>query len=167
MTGAKVIMLALSAVFSLCMPALSGAGLIYNKASYGAELERVGIFLIAAAVMMTAGAVLCLIRKNLTNIISIILTSGGFALCMTMLHKLTEHADKSGWSDKYTMTPISDMYRSRVMPCIAPAALALVIAVVQLMSYELSEQRRERRRRKKELENAPAPSVLGNDDERD
>ena len=83
---------------------------------------------------------------------------------MTMLHKLALHADKSGWSDKYTMAPISDMYRSRLIPSIIPTVLVIFVAVAQLLSLELKEERRERRKLKKDKENAPAPSVLADDE---
>lgn len=164
LTAAKVVTIVLAAWFSCAMPVLSGAGLIYNRGSYGAELTRVGVFLIAAGVVMSLGAVLCLFRKNLANVAAVILSCGGFALCMTMLHKLALHADKSGWSDKYTMAPISDMYRSRLIPSIIPTVLVIFVAVAQLLSLELKEERRERRKLKKDKENAPAPSVLGNDE---
>ena len=94
LTAAKVVTIVLAAWFSCAMPVLSGAGLIYNRGSYGAELTRVGVFLIAAGVVMSLGAVLCLFRKNLANVAAVILSCGGFALCMTMLHKLALHADK-------------------------------------------------------------------------
>lgn len=164
MTVFKVITLFLTLVLSCMMPVLSGAGLIYNRESYGGELVRVGVLLIISGAVMTVGAVLCLFRKNIPNVIAIILSAGGFALCMTMLHKLADHADKSGWSDKYTMAPISDMYRSRLMPGIIPAVMIIIIAVVQLMSYDLAQQREEKKRVKKERENAPSPSIIGEDD---
>ena len=141
LTAAKVVTIVLAAWFSCAMPVLSGAGLIYNRGSYGAELT-----------------------KNLANVAAVILSCGGFALCMTMLHKLALHADKSGWSDKYTMAPISDMYRSRLIPSIIPTVLVIFVAVAQLLSLELKEERRERRKLKKDKENAPAPSVLGDDE---
>lgn len=159
----KVIMLAMSLYYSLAMTALSGAGLIRNRVSYGAELEKTGIFLIISAILMTAGAILCLFRKDLPDIASIALSLCGFALCMIMLKRLTAHADSSGWTDKYTLQPISDMYRARIMPCIIPAALSVIIAAAQLCSYELAQQRRSARARQQAKKNAPAPSVL--DDE--
>lgn len=160
----KTAAILLTLCISCAMPVLSGAGLIYNRSSYGAELERTGIFLILSGALMTLGAFACLFRKNIPNIAAIILSSGGFALCMTMLHKLADHADKSGWSDKYTMTPISDMYRARLIICVIPVMLVIITAVAQLLSHELAEVRNERRKRKRAEENAPSPSVLGDDD---
>lgn len=133
---------------------------MYNRESYGAELERTGIFLILSGAFMTFGAVLCLFRKNAANISAIFFSSGGFALCMTMLHKLADHADKSGWSDKYTMSPISDMYRSRLIPCVIPVVLVIVAAVIQLLVSEPENDSGKRRN----YENEKAPSVLGDDE---
>lgn len=158
-------MLALSLYYSLAMTALSGAGLILNRSSYGAELEKTGFFLIASAFLMTAGAILCLFRKNLPDIASIALSLCGFALCMVMLHRLVSHADRSGWTDKYTLQPVSDMYRARIMPCIIPVALSVIIATVQLCSHELSQQRRAAKAARQAKKNAPAPSVIGDDEQ--
>jgi len=132
MTAFKVITLLLSLWFSGAMTALSGAGLIYNGNSYGAELRNTGIFLIVSAVMMVTGACLCLFRKKLPDIMAILLALGGLVLCLVMLKRLTDHADFSGWTDKYTLLPISDMYMRRILPSIAPCALTVIIAAAQL-----------------------------------
>ena len=134
MTVCKAATLLLSLWFSGAMTALSGAGLIYNSASYGEELKNTGVFLIISSVLMLSGAVFCLFRKKLPNILTLPLAAGGLVLCLVMLHKLTGHADISGWTDKYTMLPVSDMYMRRILPSIAPAALTVIIAIVQLCS---------------------------------
>jgi FtsH-binding integral membrane protein len=134
LTVCKVITLLLSLWFSGAMTALSGAGLIYNSESYGAELTNTGVFLIISTVLMVSGAVLCLFRKKLPNILAILFATGGLAICLVMLHKLTDHADTSGWTDKYTMLPISDMYTRRILPGIVPCALTAIIAAIQLFS---------------------------------
>lgn len=160
MVAAKVIMLALTVVYPLVMVILSGAGLIYNSESYGSELTAVGTMLVISGVLLTAGAVFCLFRKTLPNIISLVCSAPGLVLCLTMLYKLADHADRAGWSDKFTMTPISDMYKARIFPSIAPAAIAIVIAAIQLFSYEAVEERRLRREKKLRDENASSPSIL-------
>lgn len=140
----KVITLLLSLWFSGAMTALSGAGLIYNSDSYGAELKNTGIFLIISSVLMISGAFLCLFRKKLPNITAIFFAIIGLALCLVMLKKLTDHADMSGWTDKYTMLPISDMYTRRILPSIVPAALTAIIAVIQLCSLRRTHQSEEK-----------------------
>ncbi|MCR4640333.1 hypothetical protein [Ruminococcus sp.] len=132
MTACKSIALLLSLWFSGAMTALSGAGLIYNGESYGAELKNTGIFLIISSVLMVSGAFLCLFRKKLPNILSILLAVSGLVLCLVMLSRLTDHADLSGWTDKYTLLPVSDMYMRRILPSIAPCVLTAAIAAVQL-----------------------------------
>ena len=117
------------------MTALSGAGLIYNGESYGAELKNTGVFLIISAALMIFGAFLCLFRKKTPNILAIILALGGLVLCLVMLKQLTDHADSSGWTDKYTMLPVSDMYMRRILPSIAPCVLTAAIAAVQLKRF--------------------------------
>ena len=134
MTVVKTATLLLSLYYSLAMPILAGAGLIYNRKSYGAEMEKTGIFLIIAASLMTAGAILCLFRRELPNMLSPFLSVGGMVLCMVMLSKLISHADKNGWTDKYSLQPISGMYKVRLLPCMIPVVLSAAIAAVQLCS---------------------------------
>ncbi len=138
----KLAILPTAIYFSAAMPVLTGAGLIYNRVSYGNGLFTAGVLFIAAAAAMSAGAVLCLFRKNAADIISIILTSSGFVMCMAMLHKLTEHADKSGWTDKFDMTPVSGMYERRILPCILPVMLIILTDIVQLLTNEQSGKSR-------------------------
>ncbi len=160
MTAAKAVMLVLSLVFSCAMPVLAGSGLLYNRESYGEDLAKTGIFMIISAILMTAGAVLCLSGKNLPNILAVFLSAGGLVLCLAMLKTLTDHADASGWTDKYTLSPVSGMYTARILPCILPAAMAVIIAAVQLCSYDLREQRRAKKARKLAEKNAPAPPIV-------
>lgn len=160
MIAAKVIMLVMTAVWGIFMTSLTGAGLLYNSASYGPYITRIGALFIVSAVLMTAGAVLCIFRRTMPNLISLICSCAGLALCLVMLYKLTQHADSAGWSDKFTMEPISGMYMRRVLPVIIPAVLAAIIAAVQLFSYEAAEERRERRRRRQEEKDAPAPPIV-------
>ena len=142
------------------MPVLAGSGLLYNRESYGDDMTKTGIFMIISAILMTVGAVLCLFRKNLPNILSAVLSVGGLVLCLAMLKILTAHADASGWTDKYTLSPVSGMYTARLLPCILPAAMAVIIAAVQLCSYDLREQCRARKARKLAKKNAPAPPIV-------
>ena len=137
----KAVMLAFSAVYCLFMPAMTGAGLLFNSRSYGAELTRAGVLFIVSAVLMSAAALMCLFRKKIWNILSIVLSSSGAILCLAMLRKLCIHADKSGWTDKFTLEQISHMYERRIFPCIIPVMLIIAVSVIQLMrKTESSEQ---------------------------
>ena len=53
LTAAKAVMLLLTAVFSLIMTIMAGAGLIYNGDSYGRKLVNIGIILIISGILMT------------------------------------------------------------------------------------------------------------------
>lgn len=140
----KAVTLLLSLWFSGAMTALSGAGLIYNSGSYGAELKNTGIFLIISSVLMISGAFLCLFRRKLPNIMAILFAIVGLVLCLVMLKKLTDHANMSGWTDKYTLLPVSDMYMRRILPSIVPAALTAIIAAVQLCSQRRAPKTEEK-----------------------
>lgn len=159
---AKAVMLVLTAIYPVFMVMMTGAGIYYNRSSYGTTFGNYGIVLILSGAMMAAGAVLCLFRKNLTNLISPFLSAGGFVLCMIMLSKLVKRAKANGWhgSGMYENVSASYTFQTRLIPCILPVALAITIALCQYFSYELGEMRRERRRKKDEKENAPAPSII-------
>lgn len=128
----KFIMMISTLVYPLFMTCLAGAGLIYNKLSYGRNMENTGIFLIISGLLITAGAVLCLSGKKLHNIISLSCSVSGLILCMFMLWKLCSHADSAGWSDNYTMQPVSDMYRTRILPVIFPSVTAIIISLINI-----------------------------------
>ena len=160
MTTAKLCTLLLSIIFSGAMTTLSGAGLIHNRTSYGESLANIGFLIIISAGFMLSGAILCFFRTNLMNILSIILSFSGLILCMIMLKKLTDHADISGWTDKYTLEPVSSMYFRRILPCIVPVLMSETIAVLQLGSYDLKEKRRMKKAEKQAKKNAPAPQII-------
>lgn len=153
----KLLLVILTVIFPVLMVMLAGAGLLYNSESYGAELSRIGVLLIISGAVMTAGTVLVLLRKNIA---SLICSCTGFALCMTMLYRLTSHADSAGWSDAYTMEPASGMYMSRILPVIIPFSIAAVLSLIQFFSYDAREQRRLRKKLKEEKENEPAPPII-------
>ena len=127
-------MLILTAVYPLFMVTMSGAGLIYNRSSYGEKLCTVGVLLIVSGIAVTAGALLSLPEKRITAVLSLILTAGGLVLCLCMLSMLISHADSAGWSDSYTMEPVSGMYRRRIMPAVLPAVMAAGTAVSRLIT---------------------------------
>lgn len=153
----KVILILLTLIYPLFMVCMSGAGLVYNSESYGPELTRTGILLIVSGVVTAAGCFLCIFRKNIA---SVICSCTGFTLCMAMLYKLVEHADSAGWTDKFTMEAISSMYIHRIVPTVAPVAIAVTVALIQFFSYEAAEQRRIKKKIKEEKENRPAPPIV-------
>ena len=136
----KAVTLVLSAVYCLFMPAMTGAGLLYNHRSYGAELTRIGTFFIISAVLMTASALMCIFKKKICSILSIVFSLSGAVLCLAMLRKLCIHADKSGWSDKFTMEQISRMYERRILPCVIPVVLIIAVSAVNMRQNQDKEE---------------------------
>ena len=159
---AKAVLLVLTAIYPVFMVMMTGAGICYNSGSYGAAFTRYGIILIASGAMMTGGAVLCLFRKNIPNLIAPFLSSGGFITCMAILSRLVKRAKANGWhgSGMYEGVTASYIFQSRLIPCILPVALTITIALCQYFSYDLGEVRRERRQARNERENAPSPSII-------
>lgn len=125
----KTAVIILTLIYSLTMPLLSGCGLVFNAESYGGKLVFVGIMLIVSALLMTCGNFMCFSEKQTVRTISCIFTVLGTILCMVMLYILCDHADRAGWSNKFTMNPVSDMYKSRIFPCIVPSVSAAVIVL--------------------------------------
>ncbi|HRR76890.1 MAG TPA: hypothetical protein P5191_08780 [Ruminococcus sp.] len=166
MTAMKVILIVLTAVYPVFMTMLTGAGIISNRSSYGSTITRYGICLIISGIIMTAAAILCMSRRSTPNLIAAPLSGAGFALCITVLIRLIKHAESAGWTGiaKYEGVPVSDMYRTRIGPVIAPFLLTVLISALQYFSYDCSEERRIKREYRLKKENAPAPSIIGDDD---
>lgn len=125
----KVLLIVSALVWSFFMVVMTGAGLVFNRESYGHYIMQTGVFFIISGILMVSGTVLSLFRRKILNIISVILSFTGFILCMTMLCRLVNHADRNGWSDNFTLMPVSDMYRTRIMPVIVPSVLSVATAV--------------------------------------
>jgi hypothetical protein len=157
LTILKVLQIILTVIFCDAMVMLAGAGLIYNGDTYGESLIRVGVLLIISGAIMTVGSILLCLKKNVASLICI---CAGFALCMLMLVKLMNHADSAGWSDNYTMEPVSDMYFRRIMPVIAPFVIGVALGLIQFFSFDAVQARREKKRLKLEKENEPAPPII-------
>lgn len=128
----KAAIIILSAIYCLFMPFMTGLGLLYNHEAYGTELSLAGILFMVSALLMAVSAVMCLSIKKLPNILSLVFSSSGAVICLLMLKKLCTHADSSGWSDKFTMEQVSHMYERRILPCILPVILIIVLSLLHL-----------------------------------
>lgn len=126
---AKIFLIMSTAVWSFFMVIMTGAGLIYNYISYGEKIMYTGIFLILSGILMTAGSIFSMFRKRILNLISVVLWCVGIVLCMVMLYRLCVHADRNGWSSN--LRPVSDMYKSRIIPVVVPFVLDLTISGIQ------------------------------------
>lgn len=165
MTAMKAVLIVLTLVYPLFMTMLTGAGLISNRASYGRTIVSYGVCLMAAGAVMTAAAVLCMSRRSTPNIIAAVLSAGSFALYMPVLIRLINHAQSAGWTGiaKYEGVPVSDMYRTRLFPTIAPFLLTITVSLIQYFSYDCGEERRIKKKYRQDKKNAPAPSIIGED----
>lgn len=134
----RIIMIILTLIYPLFMTCFAGIGLIYNKSSYGEKIEITGIFLIISGILMTSGAFLCLFRKKSVTIISLTCSVIGLILCLSMLYLLCSHADSAGWCDNYTMNPVSDMYRKRILPVIIPSLISTGFSISHIKQNRTS-----------------------------
>lgn len=139
MIFSKVILMILTAIYPLFMTMLTGIGIVSNSASYGRMITGCGVVLVISGAAMTAAAILCLFRKSLPNLLSITISVPGFILCMGALYKLVKHAEGAGWMGQgaYSLMPVADMYKQRIIPDIVPFLLILIISAVQLSDCEL------------------------------
>lgn len=154
----KVLLIASTAVYPLFMDLLSGIGWISAYGKYGSEFTVMGTVMIVSSLLMTAAAVFCLLKFNIPAVVT---ETAGFAAAMTVMVKMMNIADERGWSDMYTMQPVSDMYRNRILPTVIPFVLLIITAVLQYFSYDEKVKRRQKREEKEKRENMPAPKILG------
>lgn len=125
----KIFLIISTAVYPFFMVIMTGTGLICNGMVYGRNIMFTGIFLIFSGIIMTVGSICCIFRKKILNIVSVILWCAGIILCMTMLYKLCVHADRNGWSRN--LSPVSNMYKSRIFPVIVPFVTDLTLSVIR------------------------------------
>lgn len=153
----KILLIAATAVFVLCFDLLSGIGWISTYGSYDSAYTAMGVVMLVSVGLMTASAVLCMLKFNITAVVTEII---GFSLAMFSLVKMMGYADELGWSSELTMQPASDIFRNRVLPTIAPFVLLLATAVLQYFSYDARVKRRIKKEEKERRENMPAPKII-------
>lgn len=139
MTFSKVMLMILTAIYPLFMTMLTGIGIVSNSASYGRMITGCGVVLVISGAAMTAAAMMCIFRKKILNILAIVISVSGFTVCMGALYKLVKHAENAGWMGQgaYSLMPVADMYKQRIIPDIVPFLLILIISAVQLSDCEL------------------------------
>ncbi|MGN0621860.1 MAG: hypothetical protein ACI4I9_08325 [Porcipelethomonas sp.] len=153
----KIAAILTTLVFPCIFNILSAAGWIYNSGSYGEIFNVYGAVMIVSSAVMAAAAILCCLKLNIAAVIADFI---GLIPCMTILYKVVVFADENGWSNKYTMEPVSNMYRNRILPTIIPFVLIIAAAALQFFSYEAAVKRRKKREEKEKRENMPAPKIL-------
>lgn len=128
----RIIMIILTLVYPLFMVCMTGAGLLYNSSSYGTKIAYIGVFLIFSGILMTSGAFLSISQKKSKNTASLACSLVGLIICLVSLYLLCVHADGAGWCDNYTLMPVSDMYRRRILPVIVPSAISTITAIFNI-----------------------------------
>lgn len=112
-----------------------------------------GQTMIAAAVLLTAGAVLVLLHRNRTALIP---ATVGITLCMVALYRVTSYAAESGFYSKIMEMQVDALYRMEILPTwIAYGSLA-ALAVLQHVSPADTQKRLARKRGEK----TQAPPII-------
>lgn len=112
-----------------------------------------GQMMLFAAVLLTAGAVLCLLKKNWA---SIGVATAGILPAMTILQKVVLYAEDAGFFSELMQKPVYALYRDRLLPLLAMYGVLVVLALLQHWSPEAISARAE----KKAEENKPAPKII-------
>ena len=115
-----------------------------------------GSTMIFSSVLMVLSTILCLCKFN---IVPIITQSTGFTICMIVMVKISDIADKYGLTDA-EMQPLSEKYFDRHFITIAPFLLLLIICIVRFFSYEYRSKREQKRLDRFNKENAPCEKII-------
>ena len=155
-----------AAVYPGFMAMMSAAGWLYNvrQGAYPAVFRSFAGWMIAGGILLCIGAVLAVLsakpkRWKLAPV-SMGAAAVGLAACLSSLYRFTAYADQHFSGIGETMQPVSDLYRTRLLPVILPAVLTLVLAAWHLFSEETRDYRSRKRAERLAAENAPAPKIV-------
>lgn len=112
-----------------------------------------GQTMIAAAALLTAGAVLVLLHRNRTALIP---ATAGITLCMAALYRVTSYAAESGFYSKIMEMQADALYRMEILPTWVAYGSLAVLAVLQHVSPADTQKRLARKRGEK----AQAPPII-------
>lgn len=112
-----------------------------------------GQTMIAAASLLTAGAVLVLLHRNRTALIP---ATAGITLCMAALYRVTSYAAESGFYSKIMEMQADALYRMEILPTWVAYGSLAVLAVLQHVSPADTQKRLARKRGEK----AQAPPII-------
>ncbi|MBQ8514188.1 MAG: hypothetical protein IJ496_02205 [Ruminococcus sp.] len=112
-----------------------------------------GYGMIFAAVLITAGAVLCLFGINWA---AIGCGTAGTAICLIVMQLVVNYANEAGFYSTIQNKPAGAVYQDAIMPTILVCILLIALALMQFFSMDSVLKRRE----KKQQENAPAPKIV-------
>ena len=80
LSAAKAVGVILAFIFPGAMAIPAGAGIMSHRDSYGDELWAQGLLLLISGAAMIVGALLCISRKELPNILALVLDIPGIVL---------------------------------------------------------------------------------------
>ena len=100
-----------------------------------------GQTMIAAAALLTAGAVLVLLHRNRTALIP---ATAGITLCMAALYRVTSYAAESGFYSKIMEMQADALYRMEILPTWVTYGSLAVLAVLQHVSPAEKKHRHRR-----------------------
>lgn len=162
----KAVLVVTALVYPGFMGMMSAAGWLYNvrEGNYEAIFRSFsgwmiggGVLVLAAVVLVMAGGVG---KRWRWSVAAAVLAAAGGAACMSALYRFIAYADAHFSAIDGTMQPVSELYRDRLLPILLPAALAVGIAVWQILDDESREWRIREKRERDARENAPAPKIV-------
>lgn len=115
-----------------------------------------GYTMLFSSLLMIVSTVLCLCRFN---IVPMIMQSTGFTICMVVMVKISEIADKYGLTDS-ELQPLSEKYFNRHFVSIVPLILLVLICLVRFFSYDERSKRRQKHFDKMAKEDAPCEKIV-------
>ena len=156
----KLALVVTSLIYPLFMDMMTALGWTVNAQSYGAKFRILAAVVAVGALLMTAGVILVLCRKDIAALIT---GSLGFFPLICAVSIAASIAESAGWapqSEAHLGKFAYQIWSDRMLPTIAPYCLLVAVALLHYFSYEAASARREKRRRKEEFENRPAPKIV-------
>lgn len=163
----RLLLVILTLIYPGFMAVMSAAGWHYNvtQGSYPALFDSLAGWMYAGSFLLCTGTLLVLIgakpRLWTCNIAAGCMGGVGCAACMMSLHRFCVYADQNFSGIGESLRPVSDLYRVRLLPILAPALLLAGLSLWQACSEEAREVRSRRKQERHAKENAPAPKILG------
>lgn len=156
----KIALVVTTLIYPLFMDLMTALGWTVNAQSYGARFRILAAVVAVGALLMTAGAILVLCKKDIAALIA---GSLGFFPLMAAVSIATSAAEAAGWAPQSEASMGRFAYQiwgDRMLPTIAPYCLLLAVALLHYFSYEAASARREKKRQKEEFENRPSPKIV-------
>ena len=148
----KIALVVTTLIYPLFMDLMTALGWTVNAHSYGAKFRILAAVVAVGALLMTAGVILALCKKDIAALVT-----------GSVVSIATSIAETAGWapqSEAHLGRFAYQIWADRMLPTIAPYCLLVAVALLHYFSYEASAARREKKRQKEEFENRPAPKIV-------